>query len=326
MKKALGILFILMLGSSAAFADSVDDGLGQGASLQVKASTREMISAGIDENSAIGLTRLMLRTLYQDRQILKAHQVIREAKHEGLPAGPVMSKVREGITKNVQAEMVIRAMEQAQARYSYAYRQARSVDKTGTASTLGDTMAETMAAGMNQGDMDQIMSRLKTRERTMTKDQLHNLAIASYATARDMARSGVSSSTGSEVVCQALEHSWQERDMERLRSSFMTHARTGNTQALAAGYARAIRNGEDSSQIDSSQAREMSQKRSGSVSGSQSSGQGGPGTGGGSSSGNGGPSGGSGSGSGGSGSGSGSGGSGGGSGHGGSGHGGKGGK
>jgi hypothetical protein len=301
MKKTIIILFILLTGSSAAFADAVDDGLGQNASPQVRTSTREMINAGIPEKDAIGITQLMTRSMFQERQILQVHQKIRETAQEGLPSGPVMNKVREGIAKKAGAEQVVRAMDQTRSRYSYAYRQARSLNDTGVPSPLGDAIAEGMAAGMGQGDMDQIMARLKTRERTMTRDQIQSLATGSFAAARDMTRSGVAPTASSDVVCQALEHSWQYRDMERLRTSFMERARAEDAQDLARRYSHAIKNGTDSNHLNSGQGQGMYGKGSGYGSGPGGSGQGGPGAGNGS--GSGGGSGGAGSGSGGSGSG-----------------------
>lgn len=256
MRKAHIVLFILLFGVSTAFADTIDDALGQKASLQVRTSTREMVKAGVIENDAVMITRLMIRSRYQERQILQVHQAIREMRQEGLPAEPAMNKVREGIAKRVEAGLVVRAMEQTRARYSYAYRQALSLSPGGgpATATLGDTIAEGMAAGMAAGDVDRIVLKLKIRQRSMDKDRLHLLARESFAASRDMVRSGAAPAAGADVVCQALERSWQYQDMERLRLAFMNQVRTRSAQGLATRYAHAIRNGASSDRIGSDQA------------------------------------------------------------------------
>ncbi|MCE5275169.1 MAG: hypothetical protein ABFD70_09270 [Syntrophaceae bacterium] len=276
MRKAKIVLFILLFGVSTAFADTIDDALGQKASLQVRMSTREMVKAGVTENDAVMITRLMIQSRYQERQILQVHQAIREMRQEGLPAEPSMNKVREGIAKRVEAGLVVRAMEQTRARYSYAYRQARSLSPgAGPATaTLGDTIAEGMTAGMAQGDVDRIVLKLKIRQRSMDKDRLHLLAQESFAASRDMVRSGAASATGAEVVCQALEHSWQYQDMEKLRLTFMSQVRTRSAQGLATRYSHAIRNGAGSDRIGSDQAQGSPSPGAGKGSGSNGSGSG----------------------------------------------------
>ncbi len=319
MKKVITILFMLAVMASGASADTIDDSLGAKTSLQVRESTREMVKLGIPESEALTATKAMVQSRYQERQILQVHQSIQESRRAGLPAGPFMNKIREGIAKQVSAEQVVRAMEQVRTRYGHAYSRARGmVSEEGKVSSLGNAMAEGMAAGMAQGDVDSITQRLRTRTRTMDEVQLHKLSMESFMTARDMTRQGVKPATSTDVVCQALEKSWQYSDMEKLRSSFMTRARLEDPQGLALRYSNAIRNGVSSSQIDSAQAKGMygqgARKGTGAQGGEQGMGQGGPGSGsgsgagGGSSSGGSGGSSGSGSGAGGSGSGPGSGG------------------
>ena len=287
MRKAQIVLFILLFGVSAAFADTIDAALGQKASLQVRVSTREMVKAGVIENDAVMITRLMIQSRYQERQILQVHEAIREMRQEGLPAEPAMNKVREGIAKRVEAGLVVRAMEQTRARYSYAYRQARSLSPGGdpATATLGDAIAEGMAAGMAQGDVDRIMLKLKIRQLSLDKDRFHLLAQESFAASRDMVRSGAAPATGADVVCQALEHSWQYRDMEKLRLTFMKQVRTRSAQGLATRYSYAIRNGASSDRIGSDQAQGSPSPGAGKGSGPNGSGTGSSDSGGGSGSG-----------------------------------------
>jgi len=247
MKKAIGMIAVLLFTATLARADVVDDVLGDIATLQVRTSTREMIRLGITEGEAIKLTRQMLQNRYQEQEILAAHKVIREMVREGLPGKPAADKAFEGMAKKVSAQNTIQAMERTRARYAFAYRQARAIGgQTDTDATLGNTIAEGMAAGMTEGDVDTIKLKLQTRQRTMTRDELHQLSRESFMAARDMTRRGAGGKAASEVVCQALDRSWGTPEMTRLRLTFMQQARLENPAGLAARYTNQIRNGVNS--------------------------------------------------------------------------------
>jgi hypothetical protein len=244
MKSIFGVIAAILLTAAITRADVVDDGLGDRATLQVRTSTREMIRLGIPEEDAIGLTRQMIRNQYPEQEVLAAHQVIREMVREGLPGKPAMDKAHEGMAKQAGPQNTVRAMEQVRTRYSFAYAQAAQVTgQTSARAELGDTIAEGMAAGMAEGHVAAVTLRLQARQKTMTRDQIHQLARQSFMAAREMARRGAGGSAASGVVCQALERSWGAQDMERLRLTFMNQARLGNPTGLAARYENQIRNG-----------------------------------------------------------------------------------
>ena len=244
MKKTISVIAAVLFVAGLARADIIDDSLGDKATQQVRTSTREMVRLGMPQDDVLKLTRQMIQNRYQEQEIMAAHKVIKEMVREGLPDKPAVDKAFEGMAKKVGAQNTIQAMEQTKSRYAYAYRQAKAIaGQTQTAAALGDTIAEGMAAGMTEGDVETIRLRLQTRQRTMTRDQLHQLSRESFMAAREMTRRGVGGASASEVVCQALQHSWNAQEMERLRHTFMSQARLGNPDGLAASYANQIRNG-----------------------------------------------------------------------------------
>lgn len=274
MRKTISVIAAALFVATLARADVIDDSLGDRATMQVRTSTREMVRLGMPEDDAIKLTRQMIQNRYQEQEILAAHKVIKEMVQEGLPDKPATDKAFEGMAKKVGAQNTIRAMEQTRSRYAYAYRQARSIaGQTQTTAALGNTIAEGMAAGMTEGDVDAIRLKLQTRQRTMTRDQLHQLSQESFMAAREMARRGAGGTAASEVVCQALQHSWNAQEMERLRHTFMNQARLGNPSGLAARYANQIRNGVGSGALGDTGSGSGGQ---GSMSGAGGQGSGGP--------------------------------------------------
>ncbi|HPI92825.1 MAG TPA: hypothetical protein PLT09_05950 [Deltaproteobacteria bacterium] len=278
MKKTVGVIAAILFIATLARADVVDDTLGEKATQQIRTSTKEMIRLGVPEDDALRLTSQMVRNRYREQEILAVHNVVKEMVREGLPGKPAMDKAFEGMAKQVRAQNTIRAMEQTRSRYSYAYRQAGVIAGQDTAAApLGNIIAEGMAAGMTKADVDAVRLSIQTRQRSMTHDQLHQLSLESYMAAREMTRRGAGGKAASEVVCQALQHSWNVREMERLRLSFMSQARSGNPGGLAARYANQIRSGVGADGLGNAGSGSGGQ---GSMSGSGQQGSGGPSSGG----------------------------------------------
>jgi len=245
MKKtaALTICLIFFL-AAVAYADDVDQKLGNMASEQVRTSVRAMIDNGIDPEDAVNMTRLMLQNRFTERQTIRAHQTVMEALKQGLPPEPVMNKANEGAAKQVQAENILRAMEQVRSRYNTAYSQARNITREQSqVRTLGNTMANALAAGLDEEDMLAIMARLQTRTQNMTRTSAVELADESFKTARDMTRLGLPSKEASDLVNLALQNQYTAREMAVMRNAFMTQAGSSNAGEVARQFAHAIQNG-----------------------------------------------------------------------------------
>jgi hypothetical protein len=125
MNKIIVLFLMLLFTGAPSYADYVDEGLGTGASEQLKAGTREMIKAGVDSKDAVNVTRAMNRNRFRDENIIRAQEIVKGAVKEGLPVGPVMNKAFEAMSKGVSEQGVVRAMENIRERYSYAYKVAR---------------------------------------------------------------------------------------------------------------------------------------------------------------------------------------------------------
>lgn len=244
MKKISALITAVILCASPLFGDEVDNGLSTGATEGLKAHTRAMIQAGVTSTDALKMTKAMEQNRFQVENIIRSQEIVMSAVKDGLPAGPVMNKAYEGMAKGAPEQDVVKAMERTRARYSLAYQSARKVSaSTQQAEQTGNTIAEGMAAGLKIQDCDRIADRLQQRDRDRKKDRTGNLANESFMTAREMVRCRVPSDVAAATVCAALEHAYQARDMEMLRSSFMKNVRYGNATQLANNYSANIRNG-----------------------------------------------------------------------------------
>ncbi len=283
MKKIFITVFSLLFYASIALADAVDDRLPPETPDKLKASTRQMIQAGLKSDDAIKMTRSMLENDFTIDNTLRAQQIIMNAHNKGLPIEPLGNKAFEGMAKNVKADRIIRAMEKVLARYTFAYERAAVLSKEKEQiSRLGNTLAAGLAAGLNNQDAAQICSDVQNRAQNMNSIEHDSLAFETLKTARDMARLSVASKAVAEVLSQALQKGYSAKEMKSMRAAFMSHSQTTSPQKLAKSYSKAIQQGKSIQGIEGSGGKGGSAGPGGSGGAGGSGGPGGPGGGGGS--------------------------------------------
>ena len=244
MKKIIITALFLLFYALSAFADEVDDRLPPGTPDKLKASTRQMIQAGLKDDDAIKMTRSMLENKFTIDNTLEAQQIIMNALYEGLPLVPLKNKIFEGMAKNVNPDRIVRAMEMVLSRYTFAYGQAAVLTKEKTQiGRLGNTLSAALAAGLKNQDATQICSKIQNKAQTMNSTAHNSLAFETLKTARDMARLSVASQAVADVLAQALQKGYRAEEMKSMRASFMSHSRSGSPQDLAKSFSKAIQQG-----------------------------------------------------------------------------------
>lgn len=247
MNKLHAILFMSLLSGSILLGDAVDEGLSLQATEQLRIHTRAMIQAGVASPDAVKMTRAMEDRQFSVAEILRAQETVMKALREGLPAGPLLNKAQEGMTKGVSAPGITQAMERTRSRYEHAYRNAAALTGNGPdANKTGEVIAEALAAGLAEPDADRILDQLRTR----TKDRIHQLAQECYLTSKVMAGYRVPSEAVTNTVCSALQSGYRVQDLETLRTMFMKRAKLGNPTQVAMQYMKRIQNGAPLSGLD----------------------------------------------------------------------------
>ena len=126
MKRLLFIIFIMCcFAPSALFADYVDDKLPDGTSAQIKEGARQIIDLGVKRRHVVKITKRMIKSNFDEKQIVAAYDVLIAARKKGLSEDPLMDKLNEGIAKEVQPDKIIQAMEKVRGRYETASRYAK---------------------------------------------------------------------------------------------------------------------------------------------------------------------------------------------------------
>jgi uncharacterized membrane protein YgcG len=241
---AVATALVVTLPGSLAWGDEIDNNLPANTPEAVRTIARQAIRSGLDQQSVAKLTRVMLENKFDTQQIQQAYALMVEAKNNGMPVKPLMSKAFEGMAKNVPAPLILNAMQAVHSRNAFAHRQAaRLTDHKNHKKILGRTLAAGLAAGLSKKDVAEITNMVQQRLASMNTGQSYRLALECFQTARDVSRLGVSSSAVTGMLTQAINKGFNDEDMRNMRNSFVTQARHVEPQNLARGYTTAIQQG-----------------------------------------------------------------------------------
>ncbi len=244
------IVFIVFLAAILAQPCHAGDETGPPEREQVRAEVRSMVQAGVDESRAVEIAETMERGRLDGPSRVRVREMVREAVGRGLPLGPMIGKMNEGIAKGVDPPGIVRAVEKVQSRYAFAYRETRELGFTREkTSRLADTVAQGLAAGMTERGVSRVFASLR-EDRTAKKERDRLQVCEETALAiRDMARFGVPSDVVSETVLGALRQGYTAREMETLRRAFMNRARHEQPEAVARQFGEAIGSGARGGQL-----------------------------------------------------------------------------
>jgi hypothetical protein len=236
MKKVFIICVAIFFCAAVASADPVDEGLPKTATQQIKNSTRQMIKQSFNSEHVIDMTRQMLANNFSQQQVLQAHGILMSAQKQGLQTEPIMNKAFEGLAKQVQAKMVVQAMQQVQSRNAFASKQAKAItNDRAKANQMAAILAGSMAAGMTHEDADRIMQALQQRTRNMTRTRAENLALQTFMTTRTAARLGMQSKSVGDSICQALQQGHNAQAMQNMRNTIMANSRHSFSESHSRG-------------------------------------------------------------------------------------------
>ncbi|MBT4287126.1 MAG: hypothetical protein HOD92_07280 [Deltaproteobacteria bacterium] len=209
--------FIMTTSFCVANADEIDTALTTKVSHQIREQVREMINAGVDQSTALEVTKAMIQNRFQERHILQSQQMVKLAASSGIPIEPVVQKIKEGIAKGINDARLVKALKSVNNRYSFAYRQARSVEnEESKIQKLAERTADCLSAGMEEPQMLQIMKRLRQRIQ-LKENPDEELAIQTMTTTRLMARSRINSETITDAINQALKEKHSSSKMMQMR-------------------------------------------------------------------------------------------------------------
>ena len=243
-RAAVAAALFVVLFATAAPCDEIEDSLPPNSPEAVKASARQAIQNGLEQENVVKLTLAMLQNKFNEQQIQLAHAMMIEAQNSGMPVQPLMNKAFEGMAKNVSPPLIVGAMKTVQSRNTFAYQHAARFSKNKShRANLGRALSAALAAGFSKEDADKVTKMLQQRAESMKSDQVYSLALECFKTSRDVSRLGVSSPNVTNMVVGALNKGFNHQDMHAMRNAFMTEARGSQPQELARSYSAAMQEG-----------------------------------------------------------------------------------
>ena len=237
MKKVFMMIMAISFCATVALAGPVDRELPETTPVQIKNSARQMVDQGFNPQEVINITQQMLANNFREQQVLQAQIILMNARRQGLPTEPMMNKAYEGLAKQVQAEAVVRAMEQVRSRYQFATMQAGIItNDEARRSRMAAILAESMAAGIHEQDAERIMQALQERTRDMAPAHSEELAMQTCMTTRTMARLRIQSKSVGDSVCQALQQGYSAQEMHNMRNTVMANSRHSYSESFSEGH------------------------------------------------------------------------------------------
>ncbi len=159
-RAALAVVLFVVLLATAALGDEIDGSLPPDSSQAVKASARQAIQSGLEQESVVKLTQAMLQNNFDQQQIQQTHALMVEAQNSDMPVQPLMNKAFEGMAKGVDPSLILRAMQTVQSRHAFAYQQAARLSRSKSqTANLGRALSAALAAGFSKED-DRTLARL----------------------------------------------------------------------------------------------------------------------------------------------------------------------
>ncbi len=239
----LGVVLLLLggvIGMGAVHASE----LPANTSDRVTASVQSLVDAGLPHDQSVAITGVMLENNFNDNQVMSVHHLILEAKAQDLPISPLTGKIIEGVSKKIQPDRIVRAVENVQARQAFALNQGKRINRDNAkARNMAEAYAASLAAGLTQKDAKLITGVLVQSASAQNSEDTYALSMATMKTVRDMSRLGVDSGTLTQVISRALNKGFSSDRMNSMRKAFISQAQQTHPDTLAMNFSRAIDRG-----------------------------------------------------------------------------------
>jgi len=207
--------FFLLQGT--VLAATVGDGNTSSSTITERLSRK---GAASDEFSQ--LNTVMQNAGFTRDDIVRVHAGLNEAVSHGVPSGPLIGKINEGLVKGASAEQIIRAMTMVGERYTRAgqYMQELGMMKTDGGVVL-PLLVNIQTAGMAADDLNKVVSRL--REATGRNDDHADedrLIRETLIFTQELRRFGVHSELVADLASSLLAKGADSADFSNMTANF----------------------------------------------------------------------------------------------------------
>jgi uncharacterized protein (DUF2267 family) len=193
----------------------------------------ELIGAGVAERDVADVIRQGTIRGVQTPELIRLLDVVAEAKRRGLPPGPVVDKIKEGLAKRVPPERIASVASRitgdlagARDLVSRAEQAGVRVEAPGDRERAVEAVADVLGRGVPPSEVEELAGRIgRSSSRGATMSRLE----ASAQVTADLVAMGLSPRAASETVGAALARGMNQRDIERLRERLAQELRRGES-------------------------------------------------------------------------------------------------
>jgi len=199
----------------------------------LRARAGELVRAGIPEHELAGLVRQSVARGVPGHDVARLLYVVAEASRQGLPAAPVLDKVKEGVAKRVPPERIASVASRIRVELATSRDLIRRAEQEGVrveaAEARGpavEAVADALGRGVPPTEVEALARHVAhsgPHQATMSR-----LESGAQVTA-DLISMGVSPRAASETVATGLARGWSQRDLERLRERLAQELRRGES-------------------------------------------------------------------------------------------------
>ncbi|HMC82509.1 MAG TPA: hypothetical protein VKL61_04685 [Candidatus Polarisedimenticolia bacterium] len=196
----------------------------------VRAKAVETIRVGIPESEVAGLVQRGVGRGVEAGELGRLLEVVAEAKRQGLPVGPVLDKVKEGLAKRVPPERIVSVASRISEELvtsrdliRQAERDGVRVKKARERERAIEAVADALGRGISPGEVQELSRHVSRREGAMSR-----LEMAAKVTA-DLVSMGLVPREASGTVAAALSEGLSRRDVERLPEGLARELRRGSS-------------------------------------------------------------------------------------------------
>jgi len=193
----------------------------------------ELVGVGVAESDVADVIRQGAVGGVRAPELIRLLEVVAETKRHGLPPGPVMDKIKEGLAKRVLPERIVTVASRIAGDLASARDLIRRAEQAGVrVEAPGDreraveAVADVLGRGVPPSEVEELAGRIgasSSRGATMSRFQAGTQVTA------DLIAMGLSPRAASETVGAALARGMNQRDIERLRERLAQELRRGES-------------------------------------------------------------------------------------------------
>lgn len=236
----LKILVILILFGGTVFADENIENLIFSSPDYIKSALESASNSGFDDTSFF--EKIVSADIEADSKVVLIDQIV-AAKKNGYFVDSYVSKILEGLAKNVDGKSIERAVEKLNERFKYAHQIA---DKLAISRSKKELFVKNIVDGLSSGikwtDYDKL-----TQDISKIQNEQFYMEVTLFA--KDLSRVKLDSNEIAGLLSEMAQKGYSYSDASIARQSFRTNLKSNSSMSVFSGLKNAVSRGLKGSEL-----------------------------------------------------------------------------